>query len=63
MDSVSEPGRLPDSTGSGQKRITIAIFFIPVTFYVIERVSNRRTEKTTAAPPRRAAQSEPALDA
>ena len=26
----------------------IAIFLIPVTFYVIERISNRRTEKTTA---------------
>ncbi|HEV3147521.1 MAG TPA: multidrug efflux RND transporter permease subunit [Chthoniobacterales bacterium] len=40
----------------------IAIFLIPVTFYVIERISNKRTEKTTA-PPVSAAQSQPTPDA
>jgi HAE1 family hydrophobic/amphiphilic exporter-1 len=40
----------------------IAIFLIPVTFYVIERISNRRKEKTTVVqdnPP----QPQPAPDA
>jgi hydrophobic/amphiphilic exporter-1 (mainly G- bacteria), HAE1 family len=39
----------------------IAIFFIPVTFYVIERISNRRAEKTTA-PQGSEAQSQPTLE-
>jgi HAE1 family hydrophobic/amphiphilic exporter-1 len=38
----------------------IAIFLIPVTFYVIERISNKRTEKS-AAPQGSPPQPEPAL--
>jgi HAE1 family hydrophobic/amphiphilic exporter-1 len=39
----------------------IAIFLIPVTFYVIERISNKRTEKS-AAPQGSEAQSQPTLE-
>jgi HAE1 family hydrophobic/amphiphilic exporter-1 len=38
----------------------IAIFLIPVTFYVIERIASRRTETTTSVT---AAQAEPTLEA
>jgi HAE1 family hydrophobic/amphiphilic exporter-1 len=40
----------------------IAIFLIPVTFYVIERITSRRTEKT-AAPEASGTQSQPSLEA
>jgi HAE1 family hydrophobic/amphiphilic exporter-1 len=40
----------------------IAIFLIPVTFYVIERIASRRTEKT-AAPEASGTQSQPSLEA
>jgi uncharacterized protein (DUF2062 family) len=32
----------------------VAIFFIPVTFHLIERTSKKRTEKSTALPPHEA---------
>jgi HAE1 family hydrophobic/amphiphilic exporter-1 len=41
---------------------TIAIFLIPVTFYVIERISSGRKEKTTA-PEAGGTQSQPSLEA
>jgi HAE1 family hydrophobic/amphiphilic exporter-1 len=40
----------------------IAIFLIPVTFYVIERIASRRTEETTASQGS-GAQSQPSLEA
>jgi len=40
----------------------IAIFLIPVTFYVIERIASRRTERT-AAPEASGTQSQPSLEA